>query len=656
MRRVERLRIQRANDGQLSQRVAAVPRTTTREQSLRTPAIALLMAVGAASACRSFSLPAAGAGGDAGDNAVAGTDGGGPGAGGSGELSAPSEGGGAGAELHGTAGVGTDSAGQAGEGGSGGVPIANPPVDAGPAAEFGLVSIVRDGHYVCSGTLLTNSWVLTADQCVPPDASNLTVGYGPDRAHFAQVEPVTEIIRFPGNDGSLELRGRDLVLLGVETPIEVAGRSDHVFRLSGPWMSGDVLLPQLCVGWDMGRDKPEEDAGAVVAAVTAFHAELGLAPAGQNVGDRIWYEPLPDADSGGRLPTPNDVGSGCFINQVAGALLVSVHVGNPLLRHDGETNHEQESYSVSLLESPVRAWLDASLMATVADPEPPDVTGGVAGCRIDDEELEIFSVNEALDVESRTGLLAWSTPENLGHPEAKELAREAAGTFCWAGETQAIFARALDGSLWWRRRESEGSWSPDWVEVPYLDSLMSPVAIAPLGADRFDVFARGAAAAIYRSRYRNGSWMQPENLGGVFPADVNAVVWNSERTDVYGIGGDACVWQQWSLDGVWKGWSSLGIPTFRTPIDSPLAAVLREGTHLDLIARSLQGTLLHSFYNSGWLQDWIDTGIQAPASQLKIVSSAGARRDMLGVGADGRLWHGVWPRLPAEGAAARFRR
>jgi hypothetical protein len=623
-----------------------------RQRQLRASHLALLMILGVVGACRDFS----GSSGTAGRGAASGSDGHAGGAGAAdpdGASGAPEYGGAAGAVSSGARGgdvsgdseSGADSNGNGGAGGSdaeaspagnAGAAAVSEPDDNSVVARFGLVSVIVNGEYVCSGMLLTNSWVLTADQCAPPAAAGITISYGATRAHPSQSERVSEIVRFPGNDGSAELRGRDIVLLGVEAPMRVGGKTDGVFRRLPPLDSSSILTRLRCAGWELGRDAVTEEDEPDLAQVTSFHVDLGVTQGGRSLGDRLWFQTVPGADVPALLPSSQDLGSVCFLSSASGDLPISVY--------NGSTNDGQEFSATSLLDGAVRGWLDATLIEPLDETDAPDVTGGVSGCQLADKSLEIFSVNDAGEAEQRSGLTSWSLPESLAHPANRPLAREAIGTLCRDGVTQAIFARAVDGSLWWRQRDGDGAWTNPWDQI--LDSAATTANVVALDAERFDLFTALDTGELHRLSYRNG-WLAPENLtGGLMSGGFSGVAWNSERVDVFGVGSDGTLWQQWRYNGAWQGWASPWIPTFRTIIDKEVSAVLQDGAHLDLFARSLNGVLLHSFYNINWLSDWIDTGVALPTSQFNVVAGLGVRKDILAVGADGRLWHGVWPRLP----------
>jgi hypothetical protein len=624
-----------------------------QQRQLRVSHLILLVALGIAGACRDFSgSTPGGAGRDgasgsddpAGGAGAVGPDGasGAPEQGGTAGATSSAAGGGdaarnseAGANSNENGGAGGREAG-ASPGGDAGAAALSEPDDNSVVSRFGLVSVVVNGEYVCSGMLLTNSWVLTADQCVPPNVTGMTISYGATRAHSSQSERVTEIVRFPGNDGSAELRGRDIVLLGVEAPIRVGGKTDGVFRRLPAMDSGSVLTRLLCAGWELGREAVTEEDEPGLAQVSGFHVDLGVTQGGRSLGDRLWLQAVPGADVPALLPSSEDLGSVCFLSTAAGDLPTSVY--------NGSTNDGREFSATSLLDGAVRGWLDATLIRPLDDTDAPDVTGGVSGCRVVDKSLEIFSVNDAGEAEQRSGLTSWSLPESLAHPANRLLAREAIGTLCRDGVTQAIFARAVDSSLWWRQRDGDGAWVAPWNQI--LDSAATTANVVPLDADRFDLFMAFDTGELHRVSYQDG-WLAPENLtGGLMSGGFSGVAWNSERVDVFGVGSDGTLWQQWRYNGVWQGWASPWIPTFRTIIDKEVSAVLQDGAHLDLFARSLDGVLLHSFYNIAWLSDWIDTGVALPTSQFNVVDGPGIHRDILAVGADGRLWHGVWPRLP----------
>jgi hypothetical protein len=65
---------------------------------------------------------------------------------------------------------------------------------------------------------------------------------------------------------------------------------------------------------------------------------------------------------------------------------------------------------------------------------------------------------------------------------------------------------------------------------------------------------------MYHKAFDNGNWQGDwKGMTGKFKSAPAAVSWGKGRIDVFGIGTDDAVWQQYYGDNKWSGgWGSLG--------------------------------------------------------------------------------------------------
>src|SRR6185503_13311418 len=182
--------------------------------------------------------------------------------------------------------AGEGTGGMGGEGGSGSTTPALP-------AFLGAVRLLVDGAPRCGGTLLTNDWLLTADQCVTRTEEgalrSIRVGFGMDSTNFQQTRGVVEVQRYPGNDGTEENRGRDLLLLGVDRPFEIDGRTRGYRRRVWPNAPRILYGTQRCVGWDLLVDPLSPTNRLHEERVGGFAIDYDTTNGSRPSGNRVWW-------------------------------------------------------------------------------------------------------------------------------------------------------------------------------------------------------------------------------------------------------------------------------------------------------------------------------------------------------------------------------
>jgi hypothetical protein len=543
----------------------------------------------------------------------------------------------------GMGGAGASGASQGGTSGSGAPQAGGPPHSTTPPPGIlGTVRVLVDGSPRCGGTLISNSWVLTADQCLDAatPAGAVQIGYGGDSTNFEQTHGLAEVMRFPGNDGTAEQRGRDLLLLGADSPFIVDGEKRGHHRSVTPMASDYVLSTQRCVGWDLDPD-PESDTLRIRSAlITGALLQTFVAAETRPLGHRVWWMNTAPDPHDGVLPMHADIGTSCFWTLGQTNFLTTVHSGNPALKRDGLPNVGRESYSQVLAEPAVREWLESSLFSV--EEEALELGGEAGTCSLAPDTFELF----ARRPDGTLGFWHWrggfEAEPPISPPSGVALSGHRPGVLCTRGGAIELLVVDEQGGAWRRTREADEKWSDDWERVEDArTAIASGLAIASAFDGHFHVFAVDANTELRHAEF-NGGWTgRWDGLSGGVAGTPVARMGHKSRMDVFVNGTDQVLWQLWRANDTWQEWVPFGAAGVSVPAVTSWAA-----DRVDLWVRSGQGTLLRKVYDSTWA-DWVDTGILAPDGNFIALTSEVGHVDVLVTGTTS-VWHARWPRVPGH--------
>ena len=156
-----------------------------------------------------------------------------------------------------------------------------------------------------------------------------------------------------------------------------------------------------------------------------------------------------------------------------------------------------------------------------------------------------------------------------------------------------VFARGLDGSIFFRHRPPwQGSFE-DWVSLGGY--IVGAPAVVAVNNNRLMVFGRGGDNALYVNTYDGANWSGYAGLGGNLTSDPVAVV-RGGVVDVFGrnVGGDI-VSRRWN-GSFWEDWYSLGGWLSEGNID----AVATKTDNIFVFARAGQTAWVNQL-DGGWI-------------------------------------------------------
>ncbi len=221
-----------------------------------------------------------------------------------------------------------------------------------------------------------------------------------------------------------------------------------------------------------------------------------------------------------------------------------------------------------------------------------------------------------------------------------------------------------------------GGWYGRWFAMgdPKLSGGFTlphntPVAAATRPPDHVNLFAVGNNGTVYTSVYTSvdsdnsplvGDWqpLHDPNFGDGFTLPLNtpiaAVSRKPSHLDLFAVGKDGIVYTtNYDDTGGWLGhWQPLHDPNFgdgfTLPLNTPIAAVSRKPSHLDLLAVGEEGFVYFTFYddNGGWRGKWFvlrdltfaDNFTLPSNTPIGAVSRSASHLDIFAVGRDGAVY------------------
>jgi hypothetical protein len=493
------------------------------------------------------------------------------------------------------------------------------PVAQGESLANGLIRILHPHSSVnnCSGTLVSNQWVLTARHC--------TVGVSADRLQFFLSNSTTRPEvgeRIVGHD-DVDI---DIALVRLRTSLYAAGSQNLNFERL--WFgSREELIgsDQTCYGY-----------GRSVANSSGSARTLRKATMRTRVDGNIWFSGyIVDQNAQGQIVAPGDSGGPCFRDLGGFRYLTGVmKSGDPGVGYVTEA-------------AKFRAWMTRTMFSAPQNLGGTSATGSAMARSHDPGSEWTVAVNMASQVQIRQKFwgTSWGGWEGLGAPPTG-ITSDPAVAYRPDGNwrTLDVFVRGGESGIWSRTRLN-GSWG-GWQFVG--GSCSSGPGVAPgWGNGRMDLFCMTGDGALWQKVHEYGQWggwfLLGRPPGGGVSWDQPTAVWkNPNELYVYVRGNDLAAWQI-SFIGWWTGWTSHGGAFLRTPTVTgrgrPNLFLYGVGMNCRLFTKVFTGAGNASIVGPTWWPGWemIDKGVVYGSNVAAVHHSSDDFVDVVGVADNGTV-------------------
>ncbi|RYZ17476.1 MAG: trypsin-like serine protease [Myxococcaceae bacterium] len=568
----------------------------------------------------------------------------------SGSAGDPSEGGTGGAPA-----TGAGTGGSAGFDGDGGTELCN---DTSPLRHLTVkITNLLDGK-TCSGTLLTNGWVLTANHCLAYETQSKHILVQRRLGSSNESSIVDELVRHPSSAQGLQRV--DLALLRLTSPMSVAGSSTGhrtaILTKDSHYLNNELIH---CMGYAQdsaasGTSLACHDTFSQVSSVEIDHQGAAVDPSTQSPvvyseGDLAIWESSYGTDSSLQ-------GGGCYYQNNQNVSTKNIDYLSVI--YLGEHGDQKGGgRGVSLLSAGVREWIEETLFS-----EPSVIAEEVAGPPSLSAEwpqrLKLFWYSNPSKFKVMAHEQGWEKPAgNLPLADALKLSPEAPSSISWSPGRSDLFVTTTQGDLnhFWH---AKGVWQgPAKIDLP----VVGPAVVASWGENRLDLFMTLTDRKIHHIYTNNPIWSHEKKAilspGEIYYPDGEIIsppdygtpcavgrIYKLADVTVYSIDVfalrplDGKVVHKRTLNGAWlpakeEGeWDLLPmtqpICSAGTSDCSRVTAVTSPEGWIDLFVRGPNGNLWHAYFVGEWTLTWLDTGIPI-ASDPVAASSRPGRIDLV---------------------------